>query len=477
MQEEELQTLHKPKTLTLFKNAFQSVNPRIWLILAILFIQVLAVFIVRSPPVTFSSRKIFGNHNSGAGDCESGRVYVYDLPAMFNRDLVSDCNDLDPWHWQCGIATNGGYGRKADELAGVVPEGLAPAWFRTNQFSSEIIYHNRILNYKCRTKEPESATAYYIPFYAGLAVGKYLFSGNTVKERDWDCEMLLKWVQEQPYWKRSNGSDHFLVLGRITWDFRRLTDPDQLWGSSFLNMPAMQNVTRLTIERAPGDYFDVGVPYPTGFHPHSDSDLFQWQRFVSNRNRTRLYSFIGARRKDSKNDFRGFLLSHCQSEPGSCQAVDCAVTRCSNGSSVILESLLDSDFCLQPKGDSYTRRSVFDCMVAGSIPVFFWKRTAYDQYELFLPVEPESYSVFIDYKDVLNGTSIKGVLERYSGEEVRRMREKVVEIIPKIVYAKPSEGLESIKDAFDVAVEGVLKRIKKQKERLEVDGDRHNIRD
>lgn len=149
------------------------------------------------------------------------------------------------------------------------------------------------------------------------------------------------------------------------------------------------------------------------------------------------------------------------------------MTQCSNGTSVILESLLDSEFCLQPKGDSYTRRSVFDCMVAGSIPVFFWKRTAYDQYELFLPVEPESYSVFIDYKDVLNGSSIKGVLEKYSGEEVRRMREKVVEIIPKIVYAKPSEGLESIKDAFDVAVEGVLKRIKKQKERSEVDGDRN----
>ena len=103
-------------------------------------------------------------------------------------------------------------------------------------------------------------------------------------------------------------------------------------------------------------------------------------------------------------------------------------------------------------------------MLAGSIPVFFWRRSAYVQYEWFLLDKPESYSVFIDRNMVKNGTSIKAVLERYSEEDVRKMRKKVIEYIPKFVYAKPQTGLESIKDAFDVAMEGVLRRLKEQEE-------------
>ena len=102
-------------------------------------------------------------------------------------------------------------------------------------------------------------------------------------------------------------------------------------------------------------------------------------------------------------------------------------------------------------------------MVAGSIPVFFWRRTAYMQYAWFLPSQPDSYSVFIHRREVQNGTtSIRAVLESISKEKVKMMREKVIEYLPRIVYAKPNEGLEGIKDAFDIAVEGVLRRVKQK---------------
>uniref|UniRef100_A0A5B7BCW3 Exostosin GT47 domain-containing protein n=1 Tax=Davidia involucrata TaxID=16924 RepID=A0A5B7BCW3_DAVIN len=468
----EVQTLKKHKTLEL-KNTFHSlkahvsVHPRIWLFITILLIQVLIFFVTRALPISFSIPQL--SSPSNAGECQSGRVYVYDLPAIFNRELADNCNDSDHFNWRCAAVSNNGFGPIETELVGIVPENLGPAWYKTNQFSSEILFHNRMLNYQCRTLDPESAAAFYIPFYAGLAVGKYLWFKFSGKDRDRDCELLLRWVQDQPFWKRSNGSDHFITLGRIIWDFRRLNNPELDWGSSFINMPAMRNVTRFTIERAPGDYYDVGVPYPTGFHPRSDSDVREWQSFVRNRDRTSLFCFVGVARGDIKNDFRELLLSHCRNESDSCRVVGCAETRCSITTSASLETFLGSDFCLQPRGDSFTRRSTFDCMVAGSIPVFFWNRTAYDQYEWFLPGEPESYSVFIDHNDVRNGTSIRGVLERFSREEVRRMREKVIESIPKFVYAKPSEGLESIRDAFDVAIDGVLKRFKKQRERVHVE--------
>ncbi|KAJ4831865.1 Xyloglucan galactosyltransferase xlt2 [Turnera subulata] len=469
---------HHQRPLLHRKNSFSSLithsynnQPRACLFLSILSLQILLLLAFRSVPASF----IHLRHRFPAvaddrliapapsdDQCGSGRVYVYDLPASLNRDIVRDCDELNPWSSRCDALENDGFGQEATGISGIVPEGLAPAWYWTDQFVTEVIFHNRILNHKCRTTEPSNATAFYIPFYAGLAVGKFLWTNSSARERDQHCRMMIKWLQEQPYFKESNGWDHFLTMGRISWDFRRSKDQD--WGSSCIYLPGMRNITRLLIERNPWDYFDVGAPYPTGFHPRSDADVVQWQDFVRSRNRSTLFCFAGAPRAGFRNDFRGLLLNHCN-ESDSCRVVNCAGTRCSNGTSAILETFLDSDFCLQPRGDSFTRRSIFDCMLAGSIPVLFWRRSAYYQYEWFLPGEPESYSVFIDRNGVKNGTvSIQEVLRRYSKEEVRKMREKVISYIPKFVYARPHEGLETIKDAFDVALDGVLRRIKEQGE-------------
>ncbi|WCJ36547.1 Xyloglucan galactosyltransferase XLT2 [Euphorbia peplus] len=442
-----------------------------WVILSLLSLQIILVLALRSFPLSFHhfpakhdeiAPPVIPATNSGEDECNSGKVFVYDLPNTFNTELIRNCDELNPWSSRCDALENDGFGQKATGLSGIIPENLAPAWYWTDQFVSEIIFHNRILKHKCRTTEPLNATAFYIPFYAGLAVGKFLWFNYTSKDRDHHCRMMLKWVHDQPSFKESNGWNHFLTMGRISWDFRRSKDED--WGSSCIYLPGMRNITRLLIERNPWDYFDIGIPYPTGFHPRSDSDIIQWQEFVRSRKRSKLFCFAGAKRATIRNDFRGLLLNHCRNESDACKVVDCSGSRCANGTSAILETFLDSDFCLQPRGDSFTRRSIFDCMLAGSIPVLFWRRTAYYQYEWFLPGEKSSYSVFIHRDEVKNGTSIRKVLESYSREDVRKMREKVIEFIPKFVYARPDEGLKSVKDAFDVAIDGVLRRFKEQEE-------------
>ncbi|GER35001.1 exostosin family protein [Striga asiatica] len=395
------------------------------------------------------------------GDCPYGQVYVYDLPPIFNADILKNCESLNPWSSRCVTLSNSGFGRPADGISRIIPDSVAGAWYWTDQFSLEVIFHNRMLNYRCRTAEPDSAAAFFIPYYTGLAVEKYLFNKNSTEEDlDRDCQRMLDWVSRQPHFARSGGWDHFFTVGRITWDFRRNEISD--WGSSCIYMPTMHNITRLLIERDPWDSMDVAVPYPSGFHPRSAADLQIWQDFTRRRQRRTLFCFAGSTRGFIKNDFRGILLEQCYSEPGSCRVVGCGGKKCENGTSEILETFLDSDFCLQPRGDSLTRRSIFDCMLAGSVPVFFWQRTAYLQYEWFLPSDRGSYSVFIDRKAVRNGTSIKGVLEKIGKDEVKRMREKVIEYIPKIVYAYSNKGIEGVDDAFDVAVEGFLRRVKEQ---------------
>ncbi|KAL2499620.1 glycosyltransferase 18 [Abeliophyllum distichum] len=466
----ESQSLKKSKNIWL-KNKLNSVKVSLyrclWLSIILLFQIVVLNFVLGAPSKSISintqilQETVMPLPSLQSNQCQSGMVYVYDLPVMYNKELIDNCHDLDPWHSRCNAVSNDGLGPITAGLSDGMPENLAPAWYWTDMLSSEIIYHARILKHKCRTTEPELATAFYIPFYAGLAVAKYLFTNYTAKERDWHSEMLLKWLQDQPYWKRANGSDHFIMLGRVTWDFRRSNDED--WGSSFIHMPLMKKILRLCIERDQWDHLEIGVPYPTGFHPKSKSDLDQWLNFVQTRKRRSLFTFVGAKRK-VKSDFRSILLSHCYNESESCRVVDCAGTRCYDGTWEILEAFLDSDFCLQPRGDTYTRKSMFDCMLAGSIPVFFWKRSIYDQYQWFLTDEPENFSVFIDRKDVRNGVSIKKVLEGYNMEQIRRMREKIIEFIPRFVYSyMGSDETGNKNDAFDLAIDGVLNRFKEEK--------------
>ncbi|KAL0332314.1 UNVERIFIED_CONTAM: Xyloglucan galactosyltransferase XLT2 [Sesamum calycinum] len=458
-------SLKKPKNISPRNTLYYSTRVFFYkcslLLLILLFQAFVLDFVFRAPSKSVSSVRHDLQVKASqleSQKCEYGMVYVYDLPPMFNQELLDNCRDLDPWHSRCNAISNHGLGPKVTGLSGV-PENLVPAWYWTDMFAGEVIYHARILKHKCRTTEPGLATAFYVPFYAGLAVAKYLFTNYTAKQRDWLCEGLLNWVQDQPPWRRSNGSDHFIMLGRMTWDFRRSRDED--WGSSFIHMPLMKRVLRLGVERDPWDQQEISVPYPTGFHPKSKSEIDQWMNFVHNHKRTSLFTFVGAKR-NVKGDFRTILQDQCYNESSSCRVVDCSGTRCYDGTSEILESFLASDFCLQPRGDAFTRRSTFDCMLAGSIPVFFWKRSIYRQYQWFLGDESEKFSVFIDQKDIRKGMSVRKVLEGYSGDEVRKMRENVISLIPKFVYSI-SDEVGSTKDAFDLAIDGVLKRFQKQK--------------
>ncbi|KAI3753192.1 hypothetical protein L2E82_25238 [Cichorium intybus] len=92
-------------------------------------------------------------------------------------DSDSETSDHPTWRSnggvRCDMYSNDDLGGRATKLAGVIPERLAGAWFWTDQFTSDIVFRNRILNDRYRMLNPESATAYYILFYVGLAVGKY----------------------------------------------------------------------------------------------------------------------------------------------------------------------------------------------------------------------------------------------------------------------------------------------------------------
>lgn len=232
-----------------------------------------------------------------------------------------------------------------------------------------------------------------------------------------------------------------------------------------LDLPAVKNMSVLTVERQPWSGSNqFGVPYPSYFHPTTLDQMLTWQDSVRRSERPHLFSFIGGPRKGlEKAAVRDELIRQCA---GSSK---CRLMKCVGGDSqchdptAILRAMMSSRFCLQAPGDSFTRRSTFDSILAGCIPVFFSRHTAYTQYAWFLPGNPDEYSVFVDAENTGTlRTPIEDVLEKIPEERVDRMRSKVIELIPRLTYAHPNATNLGFKDAVDIALEQLARHVKSE---------------
>ncbi|EFJ05166.1 galactosyltransferase-like protein [Selaginella moellendorffii] len=408
----------------------------------------------------FLRRSGSGQVKKSPQDCQGRNVYVYDLPPKFNTDLLKQCETLLPWMSMCDFVRNSGMGLPVSIDAArdfLTPRG---SWFKTHQYALEMIFHARILDYSCRVLDPSLADVFYVPYYAGLDVMRWNFVPNVSSaQSDVLGDELMTWLIQQPStWKTGDRRDHVIALGKISWDFRRMTS-DAKWGSNLLARADMANVTKLLIERHPWHPNDVGVPHPTFFHPGSDVDITTWQaRVLRDDVRPSLVAFAGQPRPGQGGSIRGELIRQCTARSDLCRTLDCGSGACF-GPEATLGLFLVSDFCLQPVGDSPTRRSVFDSLLAGCIPVFFDPFTAYYQYPWHLPSNGSAYSVMIA-ADSVTDVDIVGELQKIPFARRKEMRHFIVhEILPGIVYAQPGSKLEKFEDAFDVAMRNVIARV------------------
>lgn len=403
-----------------------------------------------------------GKQLSSESSCEGKYVYVYKLPSHFNEDLVKMCNSLVPWLDLCEYFENSGLGQpveKTNDSVGtqvLVPEGQ---WFYTYEHALEIVYHTRVLQYRCVTSDPNLASLFYIPYYGGLDVIRWHWAPNATNEkRDALGWQLVEWLESQPPWKRSGGKDHVLVLGKISWEFRRQEKGN--WGSRLLEFSQMQEVTKLLLERNPWHVNDVGVPPPTFFHPKSGADVQTWLSQVQTSGRTGFVSYAGKDSPTDTSNIRMVIARQCRKEPKLCKFLECEQDHCWQPAAT-MELFLNSHFCLQPPGDTSNRHAIFYSLMAGCIPVLFHPCTAYLQYPWHLPQNSTSYSVYIPENDMRKGTvNVLDVLKRISIHEREEMKQRIVDnIIPGLLYAKPGADLAPHKDAFDLTLENLLYRV------------------
>ncbi|KAG6434566.1 hypothetical protein SASPL_106204 [Salvia splendens] len=382
---------------------------------------------------TYSFVRALRTVENKSDPCGGRYIYVHDLPPRFNEDMLKECRSLSLWTNMCKFTTNAGLGPPLENVEGVFSN---TGWCATNQFAVDVIFSNRMKQYECLTNDSSLAAAIFVPFYAGLDIARYLW-GHNISTRDAASLALVDWLAKTPEWNIMGGKDHFLVAGRITWDFRRLSDQDP-WNAN-----------------------DFGIPYPTYFHPAKDADVIIWQDRMRKLERKYLFCFAGAPRPGNAKSIRGQIIDQCKNS-AVCKLLECGFgeSKCHSPSS-IMQMFQSSLFCMQPQGDSYTRRSAFDSMLAGCIPVFSHPGSAYIQYTWHLPKNYSIYSVFLPEDDIRKNVSIEQRLSQIPAERVKEMREAVINLIPQLIYADPRSKLETFRDAFDVAVCAVIDKVTK----------------
>ncbi|GMH01607.1 hypothetical protein Nepgr_003446 [Nepenthes gracilis] len=419
-------------------------------------------------PTTAVSRDTNAHTDSGPLDCTNRWIYIRQLPSRFNLDLLTSCSNYYPLYDDfCPYIANHGLGQAT--------HNRSKSWFRTDPHMLEVSFHRRILEYPCLTSVPETADAIFIPYYAGIDALRYLY-GSDVNSSSEHGLNLFNYMQtnEPEIWGRNLGHDHFLVMARSAWDFSQAADADPpIWGTSFLELPQFYNVTALTLESRAWSWQEQAIPHPTSFHPSTLALLESWVLRVRRSHRSTLMLFAGGGGTSTTPNIRRSIRETCLNDTRIsdvtgrfqrlCEIVDCSNGACEHDPIRYMKPMLHATFCLQPPGDTPARRSTFDGILAGCIPVFFEDQSARIQYRWHLPSkEFEEFSVTIPKEDVVyRGLSIVDVLMRIPRGEVRRMRERVMELIPRVIYRKhgSSLGLRARKDAFDVAIEGTLKRI------------------
>lgn len=386
--------------------------------------------------------------------CRGRQIYAYDLPKKFNTELVEQCHSLIPWFSFCDYFTDGGMGKPI--------ENFYEHCYQTHQYALELVFHSRISRHPCLVSNPGEANLFYIPYYGGLDVIRWNLRKNISNEkRDELALELVNWLQGQPWWRRNRGRDHVLVLGKISWDFRRWKDTDT-WGSRLLHLPEMKSITKLLIERNPLDMDEIGIPHPTFFHPRSDNDIWQWQIGISKSQRPHLISFAGAPRPKMTENIRSILIEQCSSRPEACKFLNCNSNVCLSPESTV-KLFMKSEFCLQPPGDSPTRKSVFDSLIAGCIPVLFNPFTAYYQYPWHLPANQSSYSVYVPEESVKQREiNVIEVLQKIPDEQRKEMRKTIIqEIMPGLVYGDPESRFDEFQDAFMISLNNIFWRLAK----------------
>ena len=405
------------------------------------------------------------NVTISVGNIFPRKVFIYELPGKFNDRLIECVSQKN--RANCFDTSDFGYGRQLYTDHGM---SVRATW----QFSLELIIHNKLLRSPHRTMNASEASMFYVPFYGALASFCYPLQINftfPINFTEYAGELSTFLMQQTPL---QDGRPHVMTLGKIEREMRQVGYPiiplSHLHHMVFVGIEQEINAKYRKVYTSSLTPLIV-APYPSYGHLLGTSDTIPTYLETLYREPRNVFILLAASTRRS-NPFRVILLDQFAKSATRVSYTDYFSTRyngsmtdtiwlqteeCNNQhENETMSWMKRSVFCLQPPGDSPTRKSFYDAVVAGCIPVIF-RGNSHVIYPFETKLNYASFTVSINETEVVHKhvTHMLAPFKTIHREKVKTMQQGILNVLPWLQYNYPPDH-NSGTDALDMILQEIV---------------------
>ncbi|KAJ0243677.1 Exostosin domain-containing protein [Hirschfeldia incana] len=338
------------------------------------------------------------------------KVYVYEMPKKFTLDLLWLFHNT---YKETSNATSNG-----SPVHRLIEQHSVDYWLWADLISPE---SERRLRSVVRVHKQEEADFFYVPFFTTISF--FLLE----KEQ---CKALyreaLKWVTDQPAWKRSEGRDHIFPIHH-PWSFKTVRKfvKNAIW-----LLPDMDSTGnwykpgQVSLEK------DLVLPYVPNVDRCDAKCLSDTAPL-----RTTLLFFRGRLKRNAGGKIRAKLGAELS---GVKDVIITEGTAGEGGKLAAQDGMRRSLFCLCPAGDTPSSARLFDAIVSGCIPVIVSD-------ELELPFEGildyKKVAVIVSSNDAIQPGWLVNHLRSLTPSQVKQFQSSLAQYSRHFLYSSPAQPL------------------------------------
>ncbi|XP_027160948.1 probable arabinosyltransferase ARAD1 [Coffea eugenioides] len=339
------------------------------------------------------------------------RVYVYQMPSRFTYDLL--------WLFRNTYRDTSNLTSNGSPVHRLIEQHSIDYWLWADLIApqSERLLRNVVV----RVHRQEEADLFYIPFFTTISF--FLLEKQHCKAL---YREALKWVTDQPAWKRSEGRDHILPVHH-PWSFKSVR---RYMKNAIWLLPDMDSTGNWY---KPGQVYlekDLILPYVPNVD-FCDSKCFS----ETQSKRTTLLFFRGRLKRNAGGKIRAKLVTELSSAEG---VVIEEGTAGEGGKAAAQSGMRKSVYCLSPAGDTPSSARLFDAIVSGCIPVIVSD-------ELELPFEGildyRKIALLVSSADALQPGWLISFLRSISPSQVREFQSNLAKYSRHFLYSHPAQPL------------------------------------
>lgn len=336
------------------------------------------------------------------------RVYVYDMPSKFTYDLL--------WLFRNTYKETSNLTSNGSPVHRLIEQHSIDYWLWADLIAPE---SERLLKNVIRVHKQEEADLFYIPFFTTISF--FLLEKQQCKAL---YREVLKWVTDQPAWKRSGGRDHILPVHH-PWSFKTVR---RFMKTAIWLLPDMDSTGNWY---KPGQVYlekDLILPYV------ANVDFCDTQCLRENESqRSTMVFFRGRLKRNAGGKIRSKLVEELSGADG---VLIEEGTAGEAGKATAQNGMRKSIFCLSPAGDTPSSARLFDAIVSGCIPVIISD-------ELELPFEGiidyRKMALFVSSSNALKPGWLLSYLQGIGPSEIKEKQRYLAKYSRHFLYSSPAQ--------------------------------------